>query len=138
MEAVKGAARTKAIAESRAKMTKVCTDAKWPPNLRACIVAGGTDACFTADQAMLWGFPAAGVIVKSGIPECDAYAVTMKAVEACTAIPQAQRDAIKRSWEYLSAGWANVTPERRAATGKSCQQVDESMRRVVTSAGCKI
>jgi hypothetical protein len=138
MEAVKGAERSKAIAESRAKMTKACTDEKWSPNTRACIVVGGADACFAVDPSTIWGYPALGVIVKSGIPECDAYAVTMKAVEACTAIPQAQRDAIKRSWSYLSVGWVNATPERRAATAQSCKQVDEAIRRTVTSAGCKL
>jgi hypothetical protein len=140
LDAVKGAERTKAIAESRARMTKACTDDKWAPNLRACIVAGGAETCFQegAVSASTWGFPAVGVFVKSGIPECDAYAVTMKAVDACTAIPQAQRDAIKRSWSYLSATWASVTLERRAATAQSCKQVDEAIRRTVTSAGCKI
>ena len=138
MEAVKTAERAKAIAESRAKMTKACTDDKWPPDMRACIVAGGDDACFATVSSAAWGFPAVGVLVKSGIAECDAYAVTMKAVDACTAIPQAQRDAIKRSWSYLNASWASVAPDRRAATAQSCKQVDEAIRRTVTSAGCKI
>jgi hypothetical protein len=138
LDAVKGADRARAIAESRARMTKACTDDKWPPNMRACIVAGGGDACFTAISASAWGFPALGVFVRSGIPECDAYAETMKAVDACTAMSQAQRDAIKRSWGYLSTSWASVPAERRAATAVSCKQVDESMRRAVASAGCKI
>jgi hypothetical protein len=138
LDAVKGAERTKAIAESRAKMTKACTDDKWPPNMRACIVAGGGEACFTTVSASTWAFPAIGVIVKSGIPECDAYAHTMKAVDACTAMPQSQRDAIKRSWGYLSTSWANVPPERRAATAASCKSVDEAIRRAVSTAGCKI
>jgi hypothetical protein len=138
MDAVKGAERTKAIAESRAKMTKACTDDKWSPNMRACLVAGGAEACFTTGSASTWGFPAIGVVVKSGIPECDAYAHTMKAVDACTAMPQSQRDAIKRSWGYLSASWASVPPERRAATAASCKSVDEAIRRAVSNAGCKI
>ncbi|HWO21988.1 MAG TPA: hypothetical protein VNO30_24670 [Kofleriaceae bacterium] len=140
LDAVKGAERAKVIAESRARMTKACTDDKWAPNLRACIVAGGADACFAtaAVSASPWGFPAVGVFVKIGIPECDAYAQTMKAVDACGAIPQAQRDALKRSWSYLSATWASVTPDRRAATAQSCKQVDDAIRRTVTSAGCQI
>jgi hypothetical protein len=138
MEAVKGAERTKAIAESRAKMTKACTDEKWAPNMRACIIAGGGDTCFTSGSTALWGFPAAGVFVKSGIPECDAYAQTIKAVDACIAMPQSQRDAIKRSWGYLSASWANVSADRKSAVAQSCKQVDEAIRRTVTNAGCKI
>jgi hypothetical protein len=138
LDAVKGADRTRAIAESRTRMTKACTDDKWSPNMRACIVAGGGDACFTSVPASAWGFPAAGVFVKIGIPECDAYAETMKALDACTAMPQEQRDAIKRSWTYLSSSWANLTPERRGATATACKQVDDSIRRTVSSAGCKI
>ncbi len=138
MSAVKGAERTKAIGESRAKMTKACTDDKWSPNMRACIVAGGADACFTTVSSTMWGFPAVGVFVKSGIPECDAYAVTIKAVDACTAMPQSQRDAIKRSWSYLSTTWASTPPDRKATTAQACKQVDDAIRRSLTSAGCKI
>lgn len=138
IDAVKGAQRAKAIAESRQRMTKACTDDKWPPNMRACIVAGGGDACFTTVSSSAWSFPAIGVFVPSGIPECDAYATTMKAVEACTALPQSQRDAIKRTWSYLNVSWASTPLERRASTATSCKSVDEAMRRAVTNAGCKI
>jgi hypothetical protein len=138
IDAVKGAARTKAIAESRQRMTKACTDDRWSPDMRACIVAGGGGACFTAVSASAWSFPAVGVVVPTGIPECDAYAVTMKAVEACAALSQSQRDAFKRTWSYLNVTWASTPPERRASTATSCKSVDESMRRVVTNAGCKI
>jgi hypothetical protein len=136
MEATKGAERTKAIAESRAKMTKACTDEKWPPSTRACIVAGGGETCYSSVSSSSWGFPAVGVFVKSGIPECDAYGETIKAADACTAIPQSQRDAIKRSWGYLSASWANTPPDRRAATAASCKQVDDAIKRAIASAGC--
>jgi hypothetical protein len=138
IDAVKGAERAKAVAESRQRMTKACTDDKWPPNMRACLVAGGGDACFTAVSASAWGFPAVGVFVRSGIPECDAYAATMKAVDACTALPQSQRDAINRTWSYLNASWASTPLERRTSTATSCKSVDESMRRAVANAGCKI
>lgn len=141
LDAVKGAERAKAIAESRAKMAKACTDEKWPQTARACAAAGGAaETCFAPipSGAALWGFPAAGVFVKSGIPECDAYATTIKAVDACTALPQSQRDAIKRSWGYLSTSWASAPPERRAQTAQSCKSVDEAIKRSVAGAGCKI
>ena len=138
MSAVKGADRTKAITESRSRMTKACTDEKWPANMRACIVAGGGDTCFKTVATALWGFPAVGVFVKIGIPECDAYAETMKAVDACTAMSQAQRDAYKRSWGYLTATAVNAPPERRTVLSQSCKSFDESVRRSATNAGCKI
>jgi len=138
LDAVKGAERLRAIAESRARMTKACTDDKWAPNMRACIVAGGADTCFNTVSSSAWGFPAVGVFVKSGIPECDAYAQTMKAVEACAAMPQQQRDLLKRSWSFQSVTWASVPADRRATTAVSCRQVDDATRRAITGAGCKI
>jgi hypothetical protein len=138
LTSTRGAERAKAIAESRARMTKACTDDKWPPNMRACVVAGGGETCFTSISSTPWSFPAAGVFVKSGIPECDAYAETMKAVEACADMPPQQRDSIKRSWSYLSAGWASTPADRRADTARGCKQIDDSVRRAVANAGCKI
>ena len=138
MEAVKGADRTRAIAESRARMTKACTDDKWSPSLRACIAAGGGEPCFTTVSYAAWRFPAVGVLVKTGIPECDAYAETIKAVAACTSLPPSTRDAIQRSWEHLSAGAASVPAERRQSTATSCRQIDGAIRQSLASVGCKI
>lgn len=138
LDTLKAAERTKAIADSRAKMTKACTDEKWAPDMRACIVAGGGDTCFTSVSSSSWGFPAAGVFVKSGIPECDGTLATMKAVDACTAMPQSRRDAVKRSWGHLAATWASAPADRRAQTGTACKAFDEAIRRSLTEAGCKI
>ena len=140
LDAVKGAERTKAIAESRARMTKACTDDKWPSNMRACIVAGGgAETCFAAPvSAAAWGYPALGVFVKIGIAECDAYAESVKAADACTAISPSQRDSFKRMWSYLSTSAASATAERKASLAQTCNQNDDLVRRIVTTAGCKI
>ncbi|HWU90647.1 MAG TPA: hypothetical protein VN253_25450 [Kofleriaceae bacterium] len=138
MEAVKGADRAKAIAASRARMTKACTDDKWSPSVRACIAAGGGQPCFTTVPYASWRFPAVGVHVRSGIAECDAYAETVKAVTACTSLAQSTRDAIQRAWEQLSANAASVTADRRQSTADTCRQIDTALRRSLASAGCKI
>ena len=138
LDVVKGAERAKAIAESRAKMTKACTDDRWSPNMRACIVGGGGDACFTSVSSSVWGFPALGVFVKSGIAECDAYAESVKAADACTALSLSQRDSFKRMWSYLNGSAANATIERKVAIAQTCKQNDETVRRIVSTAGCKI
>lgn len=138
MDAVKGAERARAIAESRARMTKTCTDEKWSPNMRACIVAGGEGTCFPGVSSSDWEFPATGVVVKSGIPECDAYAAAIKAVDACTALSPAQREAFKRSFNYNAQTWGSMTPERKVNSARVCKLSDESVRRAVTGAGCKI
>ena len=138
MDAVKGADRVKAIAESRARMTKACTDDKWSPNQRACIAAGGGEPCFTTVPFSSWRFPAVGVLVKTGIAECDAYAETIKAVTACTSLPPATRDAIQKSWEHLSAGAASAPADTRQNTASACRQIDAAIRQSLTSVGCKI
>jgi hypothetical protein len=138
MPAVKGAERAKAIAESRAKMTKACTDDKWPPSMRACIAGGGGEPCFTSATYASWRFPAIGVFVKSGIAECDAYAEAVKAVAVCPAMPQSTRDMLQRSWERLGGNPAGVAPEQKQAMADACRRSDLALRRLITSAGCKI
>jgi hypothetical protein len=139
MGAVKGAERARAIGESRARMTKACTDEKWAPTVRACIVAGGGDTCFPGTSSSDWEFPAAGVIVKSGLPECDAYAAAVKTADACAALSQAQRDRYKRSLNYSAQSWASVTtPDRKADAARMCKLNEESLRRTAVGAGCKL
>jgi hypothetical protein len=138
LDAVKGAERAKMIADSRARMTKVCTDDKWAPSMRACIVAGGGDECFTSVASAGWGFPALGVFVKTGLAECDAYAESVKAADACSALSAAQRESFKRMWSYLITSAASAPADRRAAIAQICKQNDETVRRIVSSAGCKI
>ncbi len=55
------AQRTKAIADSRAAMTKACTAEAWNELERACLFVGGGSRCFTAagSSSARWGFPAA-------------------------------------------------------------------------------
>ena len=138
VDTVKGAERAKMIAESRARMIKVCTDDKWAPSMRACIVSGGGDACFTNVASTPWGFPALGVFVKVGVAECDAYADSVKAADACSALAQSQRDQYKRMWGYLSTSAASAPPDRKVALAQLCKQNDETVRRIVSNAGCKI
>jgi hypothetical protein len=138
MDAVKGADRVKAIAESRARMTKACTDDKWSPSMRACIAAGGGEPCFTTVSHSRWRFPAVGVLVKTGIPECDAYAEVVKAVTACSALPASTRDAIQRSWENIAAAAASALPETRHASAGACRQIDTAIRQSLSSVGCPI
>jgi hypothetical protein len=137
MGAVKGADRTRAIAETRARMAKACTDEKWSPNLRACIVAGAGEACFTPHTSQ-WGFPAFGVYVKSGIAECDTLVRMIKALDACTAIEVSHRDALKQSLLYMSSSWANLSAEHLTNMTTACKSADEMIARTLTQAGCPI
>jgi hypothetical protein len=54
------AQRKKAIADSRAAMTKACTAETWNELERACLFVGGGSRCFAAagSSSARWGFPA--------------------------------------------------------------------------------
>lgn len=65
LDQVKGKARKKMIADSRAAMKSACVADNWSALLRACIVGDDTERCMTAAgfPAARYGFPAAGVAV---------------------------------------------------------------------------
>ena len=69
--------------------------ASWPVAERACIVIAGGDACHgVAGRASRWGFPAAGVLVTTGIPECDEYGETLVKLAACDKLPESSRGSL--------------------------------------------
>ena len=88
--------------------------------------------------AAQWRFPAADVVVKYGVPECDALADAIRAVEACAALPASERLSATRRWVLLSGTMASAPRDRRAAVGPSCKPVDDVVRRNLAAAGCKI
>lgn len=66
LDQVKGKARKKMIADSRAAMKSACVDDGWSALMRACIVGDDSERCLTAAgfPAARFGFPAAGVAVE--------------------------------------------------------------------------
>jgi len=133
------AERKKLIAESRTLMTKACTDERWSATARACLATGGGDACFRgAGMATRWGFPAAGVIARTGIPECDAFSATNAALLACNKFPQSARDAVMQGFEQQRQLWQNATTDQKATFASICKQTDEAIRQAALSLGCTI
>jgi hypothetical protein len=134
---VKGAQRKKAIAESRAKMTKACTDEKWPAAERACMVGDGGEACYgVAGRASRWGFPAAGVLLKTGIAECDEYGESLVKLAACDKLPEYSRGSLLESYTVAAAYWLRATGEDRVSAGEACKAAGDAIRQSGASLGC--
>ncbi len=129
---VKGKDRTKMIAASRDRMKKACTADQWSDTLRACISVGGEDACFAAAGAPehAWGFPARGVVVSSGVPECDAWGQAVMKLASCDKVPQESRDALQQAYEQLQQNWAARPAEQRATLAEACKAATEAVRQL--------
>jgi hypothetical protein len=137
LDGFKPAERKKMIAESRAKMTKACTDTVWSDTLRGCVVAGGGETCFqTAGMGLAWGYPAAGVAVALGIPACDEYALQIAKVVACDKLPQTSRDALKTSADELFAQVLARPKAERDGFAASCKAGTEAIVQALASLGC--
>jgi hypothetical protein len=137
LDGYKPAERKKMIAASRDRMTKACTADAWDDTLRACIVLRGGETCFASTGMRLrWGYPAAGVVTVTGIPDCDAYAKAIQSLTACSKVPQTSRDHMVRSLEQLLAQIAAAPADKRPAMGSSCKAALDAVEQLVTSVGC--
>ena len=125
---VKGADRKKAIETSRTKMTAACTADKWSPTARACLIAGGEGDC--GIRMTTWGYPATGVLVPTGVPECDAYGAALAKLDKCTAIPAESREAIWESFTSILTVLADATPELKKSMAESCQAAATAVAQV--------
>ncbi len=130
---VKGAERRKLIEASRKKLTKACTDESWPVAERACMVGGGGEAC---QRASRWGFPAAGVLVKTGIAECDEYGEIIVKLAACDKLPAYTGQALLESYTTAAVYWLKAADRASAAT--ACKSAGDAVRQSAVSFGCTI
>jgi len=124
------------IAESRRLMLDACVKEAWPPTLRACELVEDDTICSqgTGRPYIRWGFPALGTIMKTGIPECDAYGLTLQALLACNQFPQSSKDAVKLSYDSIVQNANNPAVARQAAT--SCRQGDDAIKQALSAMGC--
>ncbi len=136
---VKGAARKKLVDESRKKMTKACTDEKWPAAERACMIGDGSDACYgVAGRSSRWGFPAAGVMLKIGIPECDEYGALLTKLSACDKLPDYARGSLLESYTQTAMYWLKTSAEDRPAVATSCKSASDALRQSGEALGCSL
>lgn len=143
LDTLKPALRRQLVTGSRARMTKACTADKWPANLRACVIAAGPiadTACFVASgqRPALWGYPASGVAVKTGIPECDAYGDALAALSACPSVPSAAAVSLLEAYHASAAALAATPPADRPAKAAECKRSDAAIRQSAAALGCTI
>jgi len=135
LDHIKGKDRTKMIADSRTSMTKACTSEKWDDTTRACLTVGGGNDCFLP-ATKRWGFPAQGVIVATGIPECDAWGAEVQKLVVCDKLPHETRDAVQQAYEQANQMWVNVAQDQRSAMADACKSVTDAVKQLRTSTGC--
>lgn len=135
---VKGKDRTKMIAESRTVMTKACTTEKWDDTTRACLIATDGESCFLASGSSYnkWGYPAAGVFLATGIPECDQWGAEVQKLMACDKFPQSTKDAILQSYGQAVQSFAKVGKDERAGVASTCKQIIDAVKQARVSVGC--
>jgi hypothetical protein len=138
LDHIKGKDRTKMITESRTRMTKSCSADKWDDTLRACIVVGGGDDCFAAvgKGRKQWGFPASGVLIATGIPECDAWGAEVAKLATCDKFPESSRQAVQEAYEQATQLWLNTPADQKASVVAACQQVTDAIKQARVSMGC--
>ena len=132
---VKGAERKKLIEASRKKLTKACTDESWSVVDRACMVGGGGEAC---QRASRWGFPAAGVLVKTGIAECDAYGELIVKVAACDKLPTSAGDSLLEAYTQSAVYWLKAKGDDRVIAAGTCKSTGDAIRQSAVNFGCTI
>ena len=116
LDAVEHAERERMIAASRIRMGKTCATDRWNVTLRACVVAGGGNDCFEpVGQGWTWSYPAVGVTLHTGVPQCDAYSVAMTKFLRCTQVAKPTRDAVLQMFEEDLGSWGSTPREDREA-----------------------
>jgi hypothetical protein len=132
------ATRRRLIAGSRAAMVRACSDDSWSADLRACVVAGGGDSCFTATGVVgaTWGYPAIGVFVPTGVPACDAVAHEATSLLACSKLPASSKENIARSVQQSLEKLATEVREHGATVADECESLRDVIRETESNLGC--
>lgn len=137
LPALRGPELKRAIAESRALLTKACTREAWTPTLRACLVAEA-NACVMDEQVKPWPYPAAGVYVKTGISECDTYSKHVQSLSKCK-LPETRRlEQSNSSLQRVILTMTTATAEWRQQMGGQCSRLDAELRELAANSKCKL
>lgn len=139
-ELAKQAADRKAmIADSRRAMLDACTAEAWSSTVRVCELIEGGVPCSqgTGRSFVRWGFPAMGTMMRTGVPECDAYGVSVQALVLCNQFPQTTKDAIKQAFAQQVAVMKQSTdPSLARQMALSCKQGDDAVKQALSAVGC--
>ncbi len=124
----KPADKKRAIDESRKLMTAACTSEKWTATVRACVVVGGGDDCMPKE----WRYPAGGVMLPLGIPECDAYGAAILKLRSCPSVPKESVDAMLDGFTQMASITGNMPAESRKAIADACKQATPLIEQMCT------
>jgi len=125
--------RKAAIDQSRAAMTKACTAEKWDATTRACVVANDAATCFEDNP---WSYPARGVIIPTGLAECDEYIQTLVKYATCKETLEGVRTSIFSSIEQFQKMVREAPAESKDAMKEACKQGHEAAKNLLTSTKC--
>jgi len=116
LDGLTAAQRKKAIADSRAAMTKACTQETWDGHERACLVVGGGARCFAAagSSSARWSFPSVDQRVPDDISQCAEYNSRLAALAQCDKMTARARAAAVAT---QSEGFAPMFARARATAG---------------------
>lgn len=131
---LKGGDRSKAIAASRKAMLSSCK-MSWSRDVRACIVADDSDACYALAglDPRSWGYPATSRLKRSGIAECDEYALAVEALASCSVVPQETRQAMLDAYDQAADAWAALPPSELEAAKTACKAAADATRHAVAA-----
>ena len=145
LTALPAAERKRVAAESRTKLAKVCTDEKWSATERACFVVLGTSGnereiseCFPEKRFSFgsrWGFPAGGVLFKTGIAECDELGDLVKKIAECDKFDKDMKQMILESWTNELGRYLEWRSSREDIV-KSCKQTTDLYKEGAKERGC--
>lgn len=131
------AQRKKMIEGSRKRLAEACKQGAWSETLRACIVAGGEQACFQAERmGLAWGYPAAGTVTSVGLVDCDRYGVALERIARCDKIPESSRASLRRSFDEMKANIASRPASERERMAPGCITGLETVSAIARDAGC--
>ncbi len=130
---ITGKDRAKMIGQSRDLMLKACTADAWDEPLRACVVIGGGSDCFATEGQVAWTYPASGVMVSTGIPECDAYGAEIVRLAQCGTLPPSARDAMVKSFQASLQQWTALTADQRSSLSLACKTGSDAIKQAAST-----
>jgi hypothetical protein len=125
--AVSGCSKKKDDAAADQPAAKT-TDDKMAPKADDKAMAPKADDKMAAPAGDKAAAPAPAAAAGDLPAECNDYKATIEKLAACDKLPQATRDALKQSYESVSAAWAQVPADQKAALGTGCKQAADAVK----------
>lgn len=136
------AERDRVIKQSRDKLAESCKVDKWKPTERACVAQARNEYtladCFDESYGKAFRFrlPAAGVVFKVGIPECDDLGDLIKKIGTCEKIEKEIREMLLDSYSTQLGMWVETRASEKAEVAAMCKENIERYTEGAKERGC--